>query len=508
MMRPVDATRRRFGPVVAVLAVLAGGLAAVGLSDFAVTHWDEGLALRGARYFATLGREGHYSPTHSPPLFSGVLGLLGLGVGLEPSVLVFWNVALFGLSVVLVAALGRSLGSPLAGLLAAALFAGSGLHLMFARSLLTETTYAFFLLLSLLASVRALRSEHWGAFLATGLAVACLQATKYNGCLAALPLGFVLLVRFLRTPEDGAVRTLLWRWALVGGPAGLLMIANLGLIAWKADLDAFLKHYSGYVGDDGTTLRGLVGTLRFALPVSLLVAAVLGWFLTLRRSWRLWLLHVAAVLYVAFVFRYALFLRLVVPIATLAVVYAALGVDALRQRLPRRAGTLLVGLYLVGFGVEAWSMRDRHFLRRFDGYARAAAWLEDYDSSVPRLFATQDFVWGDLPERPPVFGLPSDGARAILERADEALLIVDIGAFSRLRPWDLGDLYAELDADWRVARFENGLNLDALQNNLELEELQRLSEDPELQERVLSIHVFRVPSERLLSYDRERRSGG
>ena len=139
----------------------------------------------------------------------------------------------------------------------------------------------------------------------------------------------------------------------------------------------------------------------------------------------------------------------------------------------------------------------RHDLQRFDGYRQAVIRLEQRPDPPPRLFVTQDFVWLGLEPPPAVAALPSSRAEPILAAGPEVELVLDIGAFSRLRPWDLTRLLAAIEQRHAVERLPNTLNLDALENNLTLSELRRLERDPRLRERVLSIHVVRLPSAEL-----------
>lgn len=475
---------------------LAAGLRAHDLGTFSITHWDEGLAWRGARYFLSLGAEGHYSPTHGPPLVSMFMAAWAWLFGSDPDTAVWLNTLLATGAVPLIFWIGCQVATPRAGLLAAFLLAGSGLHAMFARSLLTESAYVFFLMLSLGVSLRALRTPRLTWILAAGLAVACTQATKYNGCLAGLPLATLLIVRFVRAPENGGFGQLAGRLVLFGLPVVACMAANLCAIAWMGDLQAFLDHYSGYVGQT-TDMVTLGATLAWVMPWAVLAASAVGLALSLRKSERTTLIHLAFVLFVAFLFRYSFYLRLLAPVATLLILYAALGIDALAERLTRGRQVALIGLGLIAVGAQSWARSERFYLHSFDGYRAASTWLNAQSDRPTTLIAGQKFVWEDLDFEAQVAALPSTAATAILDSADEIQLVIDIGAFSRLRPWNLLAQYPELRARYLVRSFDATLNLDALQNNLTLDELRRLDEDQDLRQRVLQIHVFRLPSSEL-----------
>ena len=496
--RPVSFRSALF---LSALTLAAAALRGWGLTDFAITHWDEGLVWRGAQYFLTLAQEGHYSPTHGPPLVSAGMAALARLAGRDPAVAVLWNLVLGSGLVPLSYWVGCRIASARVGWVAAVLIAASGLHLVFARSLLTETTYAFFLLASLGLSATALERPRPVWLLATGLAVACTQATKYNGFLAAAPLAILLTVRFARAPEGGIALFAL-RLALLCAPAALVIAGNLAAIAAMADLSAFIEHYAGYVGSAAPPLE-ILGTLAFVLPWTVLALVPLGLLHGGAARERLWLLHLTLALYALFLFRYAFFLRLMVPVATLLILYAALGIDALAGRLATRwrPAHWVVSIGLIGLALLQTGLRwERFFISRFDGYSSASAFLVDPVQSAgdrARLIAGQDFVWEELGGEAPVFGLPSQGASAILATSREVDLIVDVGAFSRLRPWDLEPIFEELRERYLLERFPATLNLDALQNNLTLGELQRLGTDEALRERVLWIHVFRLPSREL-----------
>ncbi|MFT5050792.1 MAG: 4-amino-4-deoxy-L-arabinose transferase-like glycosyltransferase [Chlamydiales bacterium] len=479
-----------------VAICLSVALRAPGLSGFSITHWDEGLAWRGARYFLSRGHDGHYSPTHGPPLVSLAMAAWSWLFGPRASAAVWLNMLLATGAVPLIYWVARQVATPRAGLLAAFLLAGSGLHAMFARSLLTESAYIFFLLLSLGLSLRALSSLRPGWFLAAGLAVACTQATKYNGCLAAVPLATLLIARFVRTPESGGVGTLATRLALLGLPAVACIAANLGAIAMMGDLDAFLEHYGGYVGQT-TDLSTLGSTLAWVMPWAALGVSALGVALTLGRGERPTLIHLTLLLYAVFLLRYSFYLRLLAPVATLLLLCAALGLDALALRLPRSARAAVIGLVLIAVGAQSVARAGRYYMPAFDGYRSASAWLNSQTDRPTTLIAGQEFVWDYLEFKAPVVALPSRSASAILDASTDIQLVIDVGAFSRLRPWSLESIYPLLRERHHVRSFDATLNLDALQNNLTLDELQRLDSDPELRERVLQIHVFRLSSGQL-----------
>lgn len=494
---PPERGARRWIPWVLLATAWGAWLRARGLDDFWITHWDEGLAWRGALAFASLGAEGHYSPSHAPPLVPALLAVALRLFGSSPGAAVAVNVVLATLAIPLAFLVGRAIVSARAGVIAAFALATSGLHVMYARSLLTESAYVLGLLVVLLASARAARRPSAGRILAASAAVVALQYTKYNGCIAALPLLGVWTLDLVRTPGPGALRRFVGRAALLGLPVLLAMALDLVAIAVVADLDAFLEHFAQYLGDDRATLARLVGTLTWVAPSTLVLAAAAGLVALVRSGGRLaWLLHGALLVYTVFLFRYTPYLRLFAPVLTLLLLYAAAALDRLLAVRPRWAG-VVAALSVAGLvSREALAQFPRHYLERFDGYRRAVEWLEARPTPLARLFVSQDFVWVGLEPPATVAALPSTRAEPLLEAA-EVELVLDVGAFSRLRPWDLTRLLAAIEERHAVDRLPNTLNLDALENNLTLDELRRLAIDPALRERVLSIHVVRLPGAEL-----------
>lgn len=99
--------------------------------------------------------------------------------------------------------------------------------------------------------------------------------------------------------------------------------------------------------------------------------------------------------------------------------------------------------------------------------------------------------------------LPSVRERG-LDRGPEVLLVCDGWFSTRQKPWELRGGFEQLEEDYPGRHFDHTLNLDAVQNSLTLEQLHALESDPELRRRVLSIHVFRVPSDALRRIVAER----
>lgn len=521
-----------------LLLVLITGLAlavrAPGVSGFAVNHWDEGLAWSGARWFASFGAEGHYSPTHAPPLTSLSLALgswLLSPLGVEGPVAGVWLVVMAGVLLVPAAFfLGRSVAGSRAGLGAAALIAVSPLHISFSRSLLTDTFYSLWLVLALALALSAMRRGGTARWLACGLAIALLQATKYNGFVLLGPIGLVgLWVRPRPWRPGELVRDTL---ALAGPPLAVIL-ANLAALAALGKLDGFVAHYTRYIGDPapmgellGTVaLYGLggwplgwlsalltallVGFACFGRPRGSDVPARSGSSVPVGAASGLegaraaaWLLLLSLLLYVVFAARYTLFLRLLVPVVTLLLVI----LPAASRRLPGRHSGTCTTLLTLGLLVAAWLQPRYPVPAGFDGYQRAARELNALPPELPRLLTGQRFVWPEL------VGEVHHGSPAsqedLLDREEEVVVVLDLGSFSRLRDWDLLALHDRLRGEASIRGWVHGTvpatpGLDCLQNNLGLEGLERLRADRAHAERILGIHWYRLPGRELLALCRQ-----
>jgi len=491
------APSRREGLAVAAATLLAAWLRGRDLAGYALRHWDEGLAWEGARWFASLGAEGHYSPTHAPPLAPLLFAAARL-FGEGPGAAVWVSVLLATLSVPLIWWVGREAFSSATGVAAALLLAGSPLHAAYARSLLTESAYVFFLLLALGASLRWLNRGGPRWLFAAGLAAAALQATKYNGCLAAAPLGAYLLWTGVRGRAPWSA--VAGRVALLAGPAALCIALDLAAIALVSGLGTFLEHYSGYVGERRASAAEVHRTLVWAgghfglgpLAPAALWLGYLGaasWLARRRRGPAL--LALALALYVAFLLRYAFFLRLALPVLTLLLLGLASLVDLfLRGPGPGRTRSVATLAGLVLAALHGWHGFRAGALGSFAGYPEAAREIEA--RGAPALLVAQDHVWPGLAGEHVVAGYPSRAAEEFLAGRAEVLLVCDIAAFSRLRPWDLTGALERLEREHAVLHLPAVHHVDALQNNLTLEELERLASDAELRRRVLSIHVLCV----------------
>ncbi len=180
--------------------------------------------------------------------------------------------------------------------------------------------------------------------------------------------------------------------------------------------------------------------------------------------------------------------------ATVASVGAAMAVERLARGRERR--TAVLGALLLSVALFEGT-RLSPALRRepAPGYVEAARALDAQPLDVPLLLVTQDFVWTTLERGARALHLPSERANAVLDGADEVLLVFDLHTFSREKPWDLVPLEEVLAQRPPLLRFALSPGLDALQNNLTLDELERFAEDAALRERCLTIRAWRLSAE-------------
>jgi YYY domain-containing protein len=122
-------------------------------------------------------------------------------------------------SVVLVGLLGRRLSRPWVGLLAAGLVAVLPFEVQVAHFYAVDTVLAFFVLLTLLASVRLAQGQRtrlgvfpwgvWGDGLLVGLALGLAIATKVSALPLVAPVGLAVVLRWRRAGADDALLAVL-----------------------------------------------------------------------------------------------------------------------------------------------------------------------------------------------------------------------------------------------------------------------------------------------------------
>jgi len=474
--------------------VLAGFLLRViGLQPFAITHWDEGALWSGAQWFLSFGAAGDYMSRYSPPLPPLLFALSArvFGSGFQGAI---WISATVGTaSIVLIYWLGKDLLSSAAGIAAASMLALSGLNVMYSRSLLTEPFYVFFLLSTLLASVRYLRNPSTPMALFPGLAAACLQFTKYNGALAAVPLLAVLALDVATVRDPLIRRRSAMHFLLVSAIVSSAVLLNIAALWITGNLADFRRHYSHYVGQPSLGPLAVARYLGLVTPIVVSCCAVAGLiYVCLRRRSASWaIVHVGLLLYVAFLFGYTFYLRLLAPISVFLILYAAAAVHMLTESLPARWHVPSLAIVTLVFFLSSWRSLPRFLQRDHSGYNRASIFLNGVPPSMPVLMATQQYVWTDL-HRPQIF-IPGTSApiiRSSTAGATKALLVVDVHAYYKYEPRVIAKFLDGLGQDHEIRTISNSLNLDCVENSLTYEELQRLDSDPDLKRAVFSIRIF------------------
>ncbi len=167
------------------------------ISSAGLDHFDEGVYV-----FSALGLTDSHQPYRlypgqfkfSPPLFFSLVGLgyQVFGAPLDRAAILI-NVLLGTLTIGLIWWVGRTWFGPPAGLAAAALLALSGYHIAFARTSLTDVSFAFFFLLALALIALAIERQSFGWAVVAGLAVGLAWNTKYHGWFALAVAGGALL---------------------------------------------------------------------------------------------------------------------------------------------------------------------------------------------------------------------------------------------------------------------------------------------------------------------------
>jgi hypothetical protein len=367
---------------------------------------------------------------------------------------------------------------------------------MYSRLLLTEPFYVLFLLTSLLCSVEYVRTRALRWLIATAVGASCLQLTKYNGCLVAVPLLAVLACEAV-TREYGEERSRAFRHGLIlGGIVAGTIVSNVAVLTAFGVFSRFIRTYSGYIRGEPVSPAGLVQYLQLVTPLPVLYLAIAGMAYAAweRRSISWAIVHLGFILYVVFTFIYTFYLRLLAPLSVFLIIYASLVIDALFSSRARvaRVATLMIAVL---FGFDTWRDFSRYVVRDFSGYSRASALLNGLGDGAPVLMLTQHNVWRELtrtvsflPNAPPdEIVIPPD--------AHHVYLVTDLYAYYKYGHRQYVSRLASLQ-DRLVARIPNPLVYEPVENQLTILELVRLETDRALRDQLFSISVFRLtPSE-------------
>jgi len=495
----------------ALLAIVCVGAAlrAVCLDGFRLTHWDEGSAWGSAQFIASLGQHHRYALEQGPPLMPLLYAVATSLLDGSQRAAVFVNVALSTLTIPLIYAIARPLAGRGAALWSAVLAAGAVYHVAFARCLLTDAGYLFFLCAHLACALRWITVRREGWLLAAGLAVAALQYVKYNGFIAAAPVSLILLLDAAR--GGGNLRELVRRLSLVWAPVALAIALNVLALQLTGNLQKFLDHYGQFIAHNTPTPQALLRTLAWAYwprspwpGLGALALLALGFALGLRRlrepGWLL--LYAAFVLYVGFAFSYYFYLRLWVPPLGLGLVFQGVALAAMARRLalPARAAAGAQAALLAGLVLANASLFGDFHPREFDGYSKARKLLATLPPDLTRIGAVQ----GQMSLLPsgllPINFMPEDEARALLAQAsDEVVLMTDLAAYSRLARWRFTADMREALAPYRIGVVRNRLGMDVMQNHLAATGLFDLVGAGPLATRTRRIEFYRLPRETLRS---------
>lgn len=188
------------------------------ITEIGLSHFDEGIyALSGLWPWtgAFVPDQGFYSP----PVYPVLIGLTGLVLGGPSDLSPLFVSAMSGIgSIVLGWAVGRRWWGPGEGLVAAWLIAASGFQIALSRIGLTDATFTFLFLLSLVGLEMGIEKGGWWRLVLAGLVVGSTWNTKYNGFLPLVlalgfcsgPLAFVKLRRLAFMSILGCLAYLPW----------------------------------------------------------------------------------------------------------------------------------------------------------------------------------------------------------------------------------------------------------------------------------------------------------
>ena len=182
--------------LILMITVLGAALRFVRLDELAVEHFDEGVYASNLLFTVEEGYQYPQRFLYAPPLLPSLVEWSQILTGGESWAPFLPGLLLGTLTVPLIWLFVRRCFSPGGGLAAASLIALNDFHISLSRSVLTDASLGFFLVLAVWLIVEALVSGRlrWavGAGIATGLA----WLTKYNGWLplAILSSGGVVAV--------------------------------------------------------------------------------------------------------------------------------------------------------------------------------------------------------------------------------------------------------------------------------------------------------------------------
>lgn len=211
--------------------------------------------------------------------------------------------AIFGsVSLVVLFLCGRQLsGSYTMGLLAALMMAVSPTSVLISHYITPDTFVAFFVLLSLWASIRVLQEGKTWHYAAAGIAIGLSASTKYNAAIIV----FCLIAAHALRCGAKSLKEPRFYFALALSAAAFFLSTPFALLdhqKFLADLQLEAQHYStGHAGMEGDSLHWYVSYLwQTEGPVTLAAIAAVVWGLY-TRSRQVILLSVFPLVYFAFI---------------------------------------------------------------------------------------------------------------------------------------------------------------------------------------------------------------
>ena len=168
--------------------------------DLGLTHFDEGIYTKQAAIFV-IQPEMFYSScvvkaSYSPPLFPLLCGLCFKIFGIKDYIAILPSIIIGSFSCLVVYWLGRRMDCELTGFWAAIFLAINEFHIVFSRLALTDVTFTFFFMLTVLVGVIAWQENRWWLYSLTGLTAGLAMNTKYNGFLPLVLVTGYYMYRF------------------------------------------------------------------------------------------------------------------------------------------------------------------------------------------------------------------------------------------------------------------------------------------------------------------------
>ncbi len=243
-----DAVGRSEWLLVALITLVGGAVRFYAVGREGLSHYDEGVYVLWA-----MGLEFPAKELFAPPLFPLLLRAVFALFGPSDLVAQATNAFIGTVTLPLVWGVSRRWFGRLAGLSALVLATGSGLHVAFSRTALTDVSFTFwFVLAGWLASELARRSEPgpgarpiWPLAVALGLAAGAAINTKYNGLLTLA----IAAAPFIADAARGRVNR-----RLAVGLALAAVVAAAMYLPWFLHVNrsvdggysGLLRHHRGY----------------------------------------------------------------------------------------------------------------------------------------------------------------------------------------------------------------------------------------------------------------------